>query len=236
MDDWDRQEYVHTDFGTLSSERVLALEKQVGDELILSRDLKVSALEKLVFIQDNELWREHINPQTEEHQFTNFWYGYLPWFLENYGKGYNLQLGVETYRARIRMYSKLRAQGWDTEGLMQKVIDLPLTQQRAVEQVVDMDSMTLKGVPDSHQAAVEYVTEALEQSLAPQSIMDLARGPSIWFAYDDSYISAVFDRDSGVDEYVFGNFPVNLPAQVRAAIITKLGAKPKKENNQDVYQ
>lgn len=235
MDDWDRQEYVQTDFGTISSERVLALERQAADELIAAHDLEASALEKLVFIQDNDLWREHINPQTEEHQFTNFWYGYLPWFLETYGQGYNLSHGVETYRARIRMYKNLLANGYDADGLMRKVLNLPLVQQRAVEQVVDMESMTLKGVPNSNGAAKEYVEEALSEGLAPQSIMDLARGPSIWFAYDDGYIYAIFDGENGVDEYTFGRFPVNLPAQVRAAIITKLGAKPKKES-ENVYQ
>lgn len=228
IDTFSPNEYYRTDYGTLASGRILQAENEAAGCLNRSADLEAHALELIAEIQDKELWKEHIDINTEEPRFNNFWYGYVEFFVEAYGDEFGIRYGTETIRQRIRMYKNLLGQGYDRDGLMRKVLNLPLAQQQQLEAVVDMRQMEFKGTPDSHEAAAEFVKGVLEGEVAPSSLAQVANGPAVFFRYDNSGIVAVWSSDEGVEEYDLLDWDDHfLPAVVRAAIITKLGAKPK---------
>ena len=243
IDTFSPDEYYRTDYGTLASGRILQAEQEVAGCLNRSADLEAHALELIVAIQDQGLWKEHIDPQSEEPRWSSFWTvykkdlatgdtekveGYVDFFVEAYGGGFGIRYGAETIRQRVSMYRDLAAAGHDTEGLMRKVLDQPLAEQQKLRAIVDTDKMELKGVPDSHEAAMELTSSWLEGDLAPSSLSQLSSGPSVFFRYDDTSMVAVWTNDDGVDEWNLFNWDDHsLPAVVRAAIIAKLGAKPK---------
>lgn len=232
--------YQQTDFGTLSSGRLLAAEESVAKNLVSAGQELAAGLLTIQHIYDSDMWKEHMIIDTSQPMFVNFWNEYVPWFLEVRGINYRLEHGKDWVRAKLRLYRKLTGMfpDWNAELTMMRTVAMPIQRQYDLEKLVDMTTGELKGQPGSEQAGKQLVEGVVTGEIAPDYLA-LSNGPGVKF-----YIEAMYTEDgefasnwlmaewSNSDGFeICAIAPLDdVPPVIQAKLVTALRAEKREED------